>query len=153
MVLEAHPTATAPVIHFVNDLQHQINPANPAVDLGPKGQGSERRRKRELEKARRIKDEDAQRKRNMAAKPSTTDILFDDWNTELRVYAFRIAPENRIGTIKELGEKFVLFDNAGNEVSERARARDLKKAAAGLYVATEAKMSRQVRRRLERKGW
>lgn len=148
--------ASAVVAAFTNILQRQINPANPAVDLGPTGKGSERRRARELEKARRIKAEDAERKKRMTRKVEVSDIelrddvVADGSNVLVQgVYAFG----SRIGSIRKLGDKFVLYDNAAKEVSERARARDLKKAATALYEGRpETKMSRQVRRRLARKG-
>lgn len=153
MTLVAAQYATPAVFMLVNDIQRQINPA---IDYGPSGQGTERRRQRELAKLRANKKADAERKKRMARKAKTTDVEIielprEEGQQEMHaVYALG----QRIGTVKKLGEKFVLFNTAAEEISERARARDLKKAAAALYVGDpEVKQSRQVRRRLERKGW
>lgn len=150
MSLVAAIGATAPVFHLVNAIQKQINPANPAITYAPSGQGTERRRKRELAKAKANKLADAERKKRMAKKASVVDVELvemADGNHYVSVFG------TRVGTIKKLGDKHVLFNNAADEVGERARARDLKKAAAALYVGKpEVKMSRQVRRCLQRKG-
>lgn len=114
------------------------------------GQGSERRHQRELDKAKANRLADAERKKRMSRKATVSDVeLIGETHNTTAVFALG----QRIGTIKERGDKFVLFDNAAVEVSERARIRDLKKAAAALYGGSpEPKVSRQVRRRLERKG-
>lgn len=149
MALVASPYATPVVAHFVNALQRHIS--TPAITYPPTGQGTKRRRERELAKLKANKAAEAERKKRLSRKASTSDVTYVELaGGDIAVEVFG----QRVGTIKQLGDKAVLFDNAAVEVGERSRARDLKKAAAALYVGQpQAKQSRQVRRRLERKGW
>lgn len=146
MALVPAPNSSPVIFNFVNNLQRQINPANPAIEYAPKGQGTKRRRERELAKFKANKAADAQRKKNAARKAKQSDVVFMD-DGEVLVLG------QRVGIVKQMGDKAVLFDNAADEISSRARVRDLKKAAAELYVAPAKEPSRQVRRRLERKDW
>lgn len=61
-----------------------------------------------------------------------------------------------VGSWKKMGDKHVLFDLSGNEVSERTRLRDLRRAAKKLTAQKPSepkpvKKSRQVRRAMERR--
>lgn len=151
MAIVIHPGATRSVATLVLALQGMIAPHRPAINYPEPGQGTKRRREREAAKRKANLAADAELKKRMSRKASASDVeLVELANGNLVARVFG----TRVGTVKQLGDKAVLFDNAAVEVGERSRVRDLKKAAAGLYVGEpEPKMSRQVRRRLERKGW
>lgn len=154
MTLAIHPGATPAVQRCVLAIQTMI--ARPAITYPPTGQGTERRRARELAKLKANKVADAARRKALTKTAKAGDVEF----TELP-YAEGMAPiysvevfGQRVGTVKQLGDKFVLFSMAADEISSRARLRDVKGAAAKLYKgSSEPKPSRQVRRRMERKGW
>lgn len=154
MTLVIHPGATPAVQRCVLAIQTMIS--RPAIDYPPTGQGSARRRIRELAKMKANKAADAARAKAATKTAKAGDVVFDELP-----YAEGMAPiwsvevfGQRVGTVKQLGDKFVLFSMAADEISSRARLRDVKGAAAKLYKGSpEPKQSRQVRRRLERKGW
>jgi len=135
--------ATPIVQRFVLNL-NTLLASTPPVE--PERAGTKRRIAREKAQAKRVAEQDKARAKalKVKAKPADVDFLPDG-----RVMVRGVL----VGTTEERGDKTVLFDKDGNEVSERARQRDLKKAAAGLFDAPgKPAVSRQVRRAMERRG-
>lgn len=114
--------------------------------------GTQRAEMRALEKRKaNLAAEQARMKRAAKdAKVSNDDVFFDGGTGQAV-----LVKGKRVGLWKQIQGKFVLFNMAGEEVTRRARQRDLKKMAVGLYEVKgiDKPLSRQVRRRLARKGW
>lgn len=112
--------------------------------------GAQRAEQRAIEKHRKNMQEQQERVKRAAETADVSDVFFASGTGQAV-----LVKGMRVGYWKEISGKFILFSNAGEEVTTRARQRDLKKMAAGLYVGTgvAAPLSRQVRRRLARKDW
>ena len=118
--------------------------------------GAQRAEQRELEKRRANLEMDRQRTLRNAETAEVDDVFFDgNGSGEAGEVGAVLVKGIRVGTWKLIDGEHVLFSNAGHEIIRRARQRDLKKAAAGLYVTPKEKRqpSRQVLRRRARKGW
>lgn len=132
MTLVVHPGATPAVQQCVFNIIAHIN--TPAIRYEPQGQGTKRRLIREAAKKKANMLADKARTKRLMQKATVADVELIDTITE-GVQEVRVLGQ-RVGTIKQLGDKAVLFNNAADEVSSRARVRDLKKAAAGLFVGS-----------------
>lgn len=121
----------------------------------PKTQtGAERAELRALEKRRANMEAERQRTLRLAETANTDDVFFNGGEGS-DDFPGVLVKGIRVGYWKKIDGKFVLFNNAAEQITSRARQRDLKKAAAALYEGNTSKRqsSRQVRRRIARKGW
>lgn len=105
------------------------------------GHGTRLRLIREAAKKKANIKADKARAKRIARKASLDDVVFDQKTPDgvTPVYHVTVLGQ-RVGTVKLLGDKAVLFNNAADEISSRARLRDLKKASAGLYVGMPTPM-------------
>lgn len=114
------------------------------------GQGSARRRARELAQLKKVKAEDAARAKRLSTKAKVADVEFEPAQTKPgQIPTFNVVVLGKhVGTVKQLQDGFALFNDRAEEINRRNRIRDLKTAAAKLYKGQpEIKESRQVRRR------
>jgi hypothetical protein len=153
MIAGAAMTALPAIVKDGETIPMEEKQPAPKTDSSTPTTGAQRAQQRAMEKRRENMEAERRRALTNAEAADTSDVFFDgvEGDTEGAV----LVKGLRVGIWKKMGDKFVLFGKSGVEVSSRARQRDLKKAAAGLYEppAKTQPMSRQVRRRMERKGW